>query len=47
MAGKIIYGLKDAVPDSSFVMLQNAEYMEEIYRPLSVPCVSDVLTVEK
>ena len=48
MAGKIVYdGLKDAVPDSSFVMLQNAEHMEEIYRPLSVPSVSDVLTAEK
>lgn len=30
-----------------FVMLQNAEHMEEIYRPLSVPSVSDVLTAEK
>ena len=40
-------GLKDAAPDSSFVMLQNAEHMEEIYRPLSVPSVSDVLTAEK
>ena len=48
MAGKIVYdGLKDAVPDSSFVMLQNAENMEEIHRPLSVPSVSDVLTAEK
>ena len=48
MAGKIVYdGLKDAVPDSSFVMLQNAEHMEEIHRPLSVPSVSDVLTAEK
>jgi len=28
-------------------MLQNAEHMEEIYRPLSVPSVSDVLTAEK
>ena len=35
------------MPDSSFVMLQNAEHMEEIYRPLSVPSVSDVLTAEK
>ena len=35
------------MPDSSFVMLQNAEHMEEIYRPLSVPSVSDVLTGEK
>ena len=38
--------LKDAVPDSSFVMLQNTEHMEEIYRPLSVPSVNDVLTGE-
>lgn len=30
-----------------FVMLENAEHMEEIYRPLSVPSVSDVLTAEK
>ena len=37
---KLYDGLKDAVPDSSF--LQNAEHMEEIYRPLSVPSVSDV-----
>ena len=37
-------GLKDAEPDSSFVMLQNTEHMEEIYRPLSVPSVNDVLT---
>ncbi|KAM7434120.1 hypothetical protein ABFA07_015724 [Porites harrisoni] len=44
---KLYDGLKDAVPDSSFVMLQNAEHMEEIYRPLSVPSVSDVLTAEK
>ena len=43
---KFYDGLKDAVPDSSFVM-QNAEHMEEIYRPLSVPSVSDVLTAEK
>ena len=28
-------------------MLQNAEHMQEIYRPLSVPSVSDVLTAEK
>ena len=35
------------MPDSSFVMLQNAEHMQEIYRPLSVPSVSDVLTAEK
>ena len=35
------------MPDSSFVMLQNAEHMEEIYRPLSVPSISDVLTAEK
>ena len=39
--------LKDAVPDSSFVMLQNTEHMEEIYRPLSVSSVNDVLTGEK
>jgi len=44
---KLYVGLKHAVPDSSFVMLQNAEHMEEIYRPLSVPSVSDVLTAEK
>ena len=30
-----------------FVMLQNTEHMEEIYRPLSVPSVNDVLTGEK
>ena len=35
------------MPDSSFVMLHNAEHMEEIYRPLSVPSVSDVLTALK
>ena len=35
------------MPDSSFVMLQNAEHMEEIYGPLSVPSVRDVLTAEK
>ena len=35
------------MPDSSFVILQNAEHMEEIYRPLSVPSASDVLTAEK
>ena len=40
-------GLKDAEPDPSFVMLQNTEHMEEIYRPLSVPSVNDVLTGEK
>ena len=28
-------------------MLQNAEHMQEIYRPLSVPSVSDDLTAEK
>ena len=28
-------------------MLQNTEHMEEIYRPLSVPSVNDVLTGEK
>lgn len=28
-------------------MLQNAEHMEEIHRPLSVSSVSDVLTAEK
>ena len=35
------------MPDLSFVMLQNTEHMEEIYRLLSVPSVSDVLTGEK
>ena len=40
-------GLKDAVPHSSFVMLQNTECMEELYRPLSVPSVNDILTGEK
>ena len=28
-------------------MLQNAEHMEDIYGPLQVPSVSDVLTAEK
>ena len=28
-------------------MLQNTEHMEEIYRPLSVPSVNNVLTGEK
>jgi len=42
---KLFDGLKDAVPDSSFVMLQNAEPMEEIYKPLSVPSFSDALAV--
>ena len=37
---------KDAVPGSRFVIMSNAEHMEEIYRPL-YGSVSDVLTVEK
>ena len=28
-------------------MLQNTECMEELYRPLSVPSVNDILTGEK
>ena len=36
MKGKLYDGLKDAVPDSIFVMLQNAEHMEEIQRSLLV-----------
>jgi len=28
-------------------MLQNDEQMQEMYRPLSVPSISDVLTAEK
>lgn len=44
---KLYDGLKNAMADSSFVMLQNAEHMEEIYRPLSVLSFSDVLTAEK
>ena len=35
------------MPDSSFVVMQNAELVEETYRPLSIPSVSEVLTAEK
>ena len=35
------------MPDSSFVVMQNAEQVEETYRPLSIPSVSEVLTAEK
>lgn len=35
------------MPGSNFVMLQNVEHMEEIYRPLSVPSLRDVLTAER
>lgn len=40
-------GLKDVVPESTFVIMQNAEHIEDDYRPLSVPSDSTVLTAEQ